>query len=127
MKITISIIAVASLVTVLAYACTGADPKGHTGHDHAHGEGHGHEVAENHTSAKKKNKYENEYGHALDRNGNFITGCPSHKEMIGVEGDQCPKCGYMTMLPITWSLEGIDTIRVSSLPDYHPKEVKPTN
>jgi hypothetical protein len=69
---------------------------------------------------KKVNKYENEMGQALDKNGKFITGCPSHKEMIGSKGDKCPKCGYMTMLPITWPLAGIDTVRVTSLSDYNP-------
>lgn len=78
------------------------------------------EAIEKKESSKKINKYENDLGQATDKNGKFITGCPSHKEMIGSEGDKCPKCGYMTMLPITWSLEGIDTIRVRSLPDYNP-------
>ncbi|WP_394776118.1 hypothetical protein [Flavobacterium sp.] len=50
---------------------------------------------------KKINQYENELGQALDKNGKFITGCPSHKEMIGSKGDKCPKCVYMTMIPIT--------------------------
>lgn len=47
-------------------------------------------------------------------------GCPSHKEMIGSEGDMCPKCGYMTMIPITWDITGVDTVRVTTLADYNP-------
>lgn len=57
-------------------------------------------------------------GQVVDENKKLITGCPLHKEMIGSEGDKCPKCDYMTMIPITWSLKEIDTIRVTSLPDY---------
>lgn len=49
-----------------------------------------------------------------------IYGCPSHKEMIGSKGDKCPKCWYMTMIPVTWPLEGVDTVRVTSLADYNP-------
>lgn len=69
-------------------------------------------------TSSKTNKHENELGQALDAKGTLLTGCPIHKEMIGVEGDQCPKCDYMTMLPITWPLQGVDTIRVKTLPDY---------
>lgn len=47
-----------------------------------------------------------------------LYGCPSHKELIGAKGDICIKCGTMKMIPITWSLEGIDTVRVTSLPEY---------
>ncbi len=49
-----------------------------------------------------------------------LYGCPMHKEMIGSKGDRCPKCNYMEMVPVTWSLEGIDTVRVTGLPDYNP-------
>ncbi|MDX9749682.1 MAG: hypothetical protein RBT71_01190 [Flavobacteriales bacterium] len=53
---------------------------------------------------------------------NTIYGCPMHKEMIGGQGDRCPKCNYMEMIPVTWSLDGIDTVRVTSLPDYAPPQ-----
>lgn len=53
---------------------------------------------------------------------NTLHGCPMHKEMIGSQGDRCPKCNYMEMPPVTWSLEGIDTMRVTSLPDYNPPQ-----
>lgn len=121
MKINNFMIALVASVIVFASSCANENTTTKSGHDHQNGDAHNHtEVAEQKGVTKKMNKYENELGHALDKNGNFITGCPSHKEMIGIEGDQCPKCGYMTMLPITWSLEGIDTIRVTSLPDYKP-------
>jgi len=121
MKINKFIIAILTLAIAFVSACASDNTGAKKGHDHQDGDTHNHtEVAQNNGATKRVNKYENELGHALDKNGNFITGCPSHKEMIGIEGDQCPKCGYMTMLPITWSLEGIDTIRVTNLPDYTP-------
>ena len=43
----------------------------------------------------------NANGELTDASGDIITGCPTHKEMIGSEGDLCPKCNYMKMLPIT--------------------------
>lgn len=108
-------------ISVVTYSCGSGDKKEKNAHAHTNGDDHHHtEAVENKKITKKNNKYENELGQALDKNGKFITGCPSHKEMIGSEGDTCPKCGYMTMLPITWSLEGIDTVRVTSLPDYNP-------
>lgn len=62
----------------------------------------------------------NEKGELVYASGNIIVGCPMHKEMIGSEGDLCPKCNYMKMAPITWPLDGIDTVRVKTLPDYNP-------
>lgn len=62
----------------------------------------------------------NEKGELIDETGNVVVGCPMHKEMIGSEGDMCPKCDYMTMVPITWSMEGIEPVSVTSLPDYNP-------
>ncbi len=53
---------------------------------------------------------------------NTIYGCPMHKEMIGSQGDRCPLCNYMEMIPVTWSLDGIDTVRVTTLPDYNPPQ-----
>ena len=49
-----------------------------------------------------------------------LYGCPMHKEMVGSKGDRCPKCDYMEMVPVTWSLEGVETVRVTDLPDYNP-------
>lgn len=107
--------------TIVLISSCSSDKKAENNHSHTDGDGHNHtEVVDNKKDKKKINTYENELGQALDKNGKFITGCPSHKEMIGSEGDKCPKCGYMTMLPITWSLKGVDTIRVTSLPDYNP-------
>ena len=54
--------------------------------------------------------------------GEIITGCPMHKEYIGKKGDKCPKCNYNEMIPITWSMEGIDTVRVTTLSDYNPPQ-----
>lgn len=120
MKINKFRIALFAATIVFISSCS-SDKKTENVHSHTNGEGHNHtEVAENKEAYKKTNTYENNLGQALDKNGKFITGCPSHKEMIGSEGDKCPKCGYMTMLPITWPLEGVDTIRVTSLPDYNP-------
>jgi len=54
------------------------------------------------------------------RQEHLITGCPGHKEMIGSQGDMCPKCEYMVMIPITWDITGVDTVRVTALADYNP-------
>jgi len=54
----------------------------------------------------------------------ILYGCPMHKEMIGSKGDMCPKCNYMELVPVTWSLEGIKTVRVTTLPDYNPPKKK---
>ncbi|SFN40988.1 hypothetical protein SAMN05421594_2654 [Chryseobacterium oleae] len=125
MKINTIKIILFTLIAVLASSCGSSDKKEKNTHSLSEGDGHHHTKAlENKETTKKINKYENELGQALDKNRKFITGCPSHKEMIGSEGDTCPKCGYMTMLPITWSLEGIDTVRVTSLPDYNPPSDK---
>ncbi len=81
---------------------------------HAHTHDHAHQIS------SKKNGQRNDKGELIDAAGNLIMGCPSHKEMIGTKGDMCPKCGYMTMIPITWDITGVDTVRVTSLPDYNP-------
>lgn len=39
-------------------------------------------------------------GQVVDENKKLITGCPLHKEMIGSEGDKCPKCDYITMITL---------------------------
>lgn len=45
-----------------------------------------------------------------------------YKEMIGSKGDECPRCNYKEMVPVTWSLAGIDSVRVAPFPDYDPPE-----
>lgn len=87
------------------------------GNNNSHNEHEGH----NHTTeTTTKSDNRNENGELVDASGEIITGCPMHKEMIGAKGDKCPKCNYMEMVPVTWSMEGIDTVRVTSLPDYNP-------
>jgi len=113
--------AVFAAITIIASSCGSDNIKAKSAQDHTDDDGHNHiEVVEVKEAIKKINNYENELGQALDKNGNFITGCPSHKEMIGLEGDKCPRCGYMTMIPITWSLEGVDTVRVTRISEYNP-------
>ena len=104
----------ASLAIFLA-SCVG-DTK--TAKDaHAHNEADGH----NHTTEQvAKASDRNADGQLIDAHGHLITGCPSHKEMIGSEGDMCPKCDYMTMIPITWDITDVDTVRVTTLADYNP-------
>ena len=87
---------------------------------HNEHEGHNHSTETTQTTTKSDNRNEN--GELVDASGEIITGCPMHKEMIGSEGDLCPKCNYMKMPPITWSLEGIDTVRVTTLSDYNPPQ-----
>lgn len=125
MKLNKFMIAVFASLAIFASACDTDNKKAKVAQSHNAGDGHNHaEVVEKKVATAKMNKYENELGQALDKNGNFITGCPAHKEMIGSEGDKCPKCDYMTMIPITWPLEGIDTVRVTSLADYKIPAVK---
>lgn len=125
MKLNKFMIAVFASIAIFASSCGTDNKKAEVAHDHNTGDGHSHtEVVEKKVAVGKVNKYENELGQALDKNGNFITGCPAHKEMIGSQGDKCPKCNYMTMIPITWSLEGTDTLRVTSLDDYNIPAVK---
>jgi hypothetical protein len=125
MKLNKFIIAVFASIAIFASSCGTDNKKNEVAQAHNTDDGHNHtEVVEKKAAVGKINKYENELGQALDKNGNFITGCPAHKEMIGSEGDKCPKCNYMTMIPITWPLEGIDTLRVTSLDDYNIPDVK---
>lgn len=122
MKLNKFIIAIMASVGLFASSCKNDNDKNKDAHkDSNNTEQHQTEYeGVQKDTLKKVNQYENELGQALDKNGKFITGCPSHKEMIGSKGDKCPKCGYMTMLPITWPLAGIDTVRVTSLSDYNP-------
>lgn len=108
----------ASLAIFLA-SC-GGDAK--TAKDgHAEEDGHNHATEQVDKSIQQVEvKDRNEKGELIDAHGHLITGCPSHKEMIGSEGDMCPKCNYMTMIPITWDISGVDTVRVTTLADYNP-------
>lgn len=104
-----------SLMGILATSCGNNSTSPIEVHKHVE-----HVVETTNTTINNQvNKYQNELGQALDRHGNILMGCPIHKEMIGVQGDQCPKCDYMEMLPVTWSLQDIDTIRVKSIPNYN--------
>ncbi|MDA6068375.1 hypothetical protein NJT12_01960 [Flavobacterium sp. AC] len=123
MKLNKFVIIILASITVFASSC-GSDTKKINDTDNTDNLHNNAEDAEKKDTVEKTNKYENELGQALDKNGKFITGCPSHKEMIGSKGDKCPKCNYMTMMPITWSLQGIDTVRVTSLSDYNPPVIK---
>ncbi len=113
--------ALASLA-IFFTACGGDTKAGKDGHAHAEGDGHNHATEQQVEKSVDKiaGKDRNEKGELIDAHGHLITGCPGHKEMVGSEGDICPKCEYMTMIPITWDITGVDTVRVTSLPDYNP-------
>ncbi len=113
MKTNKLIIATLVLVSLFAYSC-GNENKS-TQNDHS-----GHE----HAAMVEAGSSRNEDGQLIDAAGNLITGCPGHREMVGSEGDMCPKCEYMTMIPITWDITGVDTVRVTSLADYNPPSDK---
>lgn len=109
MKINTSIIGAFASIAILLSSC-GSDTKtAKDGHVHTEDDGHDH-----------TEMVVNNLGQLLDQSGDVIVGCLAHKDMIGSIGDKCPKCDYMEMIPITWSLEGIDTVRVTTLPDYAP-------
>lgn len=106
-------IALASLMLFM-YSC-GNNNSAKDKNVHTENNGHNHsEMLEAKTSSR------NAEGQLIDISGNIITGCPGHKEMIGSQGDMCPKCDYMVMIPITWDITGVDTVRVTTLPDYNP-------
>ena len=106
---------------ILVSSCGGDTKTAKDGHVHKDGDGHNHGTELVKKSAEKTaSKERNEQGQLVDAKGHLIMGCPSHKEMIGSEGDMCPKCGYMTMIPITWDITGVDTVRVTTLADYNP-------
>ncbi len=107
-----AIAALASIAMFVASCENSISHNQHGGHDHAT------EISLSKTELQNANR--NEKGELVDASGEIITGCSMHKEMIGSEGDKCPKCNYMEMVPITWSLEGIDTVRVTTLSDYNP-------
>ena len=99
-------------LAIFLYSCGNSNT---TSVENTHKENDGH----NHTEMVQTTHH-NEKGELVEASGNIIVGCPMHKEMIGSEGDLCPKCNYMKMVPVTWSLDGIDTVRVTSLADYNP-------
>jgi len=107
-----AIAALASIAMFVASCGNSNSHNQHEGHDHAT------ETAVSNTETQKANRNEN--GELVDAAGNIITGCPGHKEMIGSQGDMCPLCEYMVMIPVTWDIDGVDTVRVTSLPDYNP-------
>lgn len=97
--------------TLFAFACGNAGKENHV---HTEGDGHDHSaMVENQGQIKSNDR--NEKGELIDAQGKLIMGCPGHKDMVGSAGDKCPKCGDMVMVPITWSIEGIDTVRVTTL------------
>ena len=87
-----AIAALASIAMFVASCGNSNSHNQHEGHDHAT------ETAVSNTETQKANR--NEKGELIDAAGNIITGCPGHREMIGSQGDMCPKCDYMTMIPI---------------------------
>ena len=107
-------------LAILVSACGGYTKTAKDGHVHTEGDGHDHGTELVEKPAEKAVSNRNEKDQLVDAAGHLIVGCPMHKEMVGSEGDKCPKCNYMEMVPITWSLEGIDTVRVTTLPDYNP-------
>lgn len=112
-------IATFALLMLFAYSC-GNSNSAKEEHMHSESDGHNHTtemVSEQKLSLKD---IRNEKGELTDEAGNIITGCPMHKEMIGSVGDLCPKCNYMEMIPITWSMEGVEAVKVTNLPDYNP-------
>ncbi|WP_374507086.1 hypothetical protein [Flavobacterium sp.] len=105
----ITIIALASVAMFITSCGNNNSQNEHEGHDHP-------------TETVTKSDSRNENGELVDASGEIITGCPMHKEYIGKKGDKCPKCNYNEMIPITWSMEGIDTVRVTTLSDYNPPQ-----
>lgn len=122
MKSTQFLVALLAISSLFVVACGNNNKASQEAQEHMDHKDHKDPIvnSENTTPDGKINKYENELGQALDAHGTPLMGCPIHKEMIGVKGDKCAKCDYMEMLPITWPLQGIDTVRVTSLPDYNP-------
>lgn len=99
-------------LAIFLYSCGNANTT-HVGNTQNENDGH------NHTEMVQAGAG-NDKGALVDGAGNIVVGCLMHKEMIGSEGNLCPKCNYMKMVPVTWSLDGIDTVRVTSLADYNP-------
>ena len=104
---------------LFAYSC-GNNNSAIKEYNHSEGDGHNHTTEMVNEQKINLKDIRNEKGELTDEAGNIIVGCPMHKEIIGSEGDMCPKCNYMEMVPITWSMEGVEAVRVTSLPDYNP-------
>lgn len=107
------IVATFAALTLIVSSC---------GNSNKHSENDGHNHGSQTMESPKENKSgsRNEKGELVDATGTIITGCPSHTQMIGSQGDMCPLCNYMVMIPITWDIDGVDTVRVTTLPDYNP-------
>lgn len=121
MKANKFLIAVFTSLSIFIYSC-GNNNATMDEHKHTDGDGHNHatEQVEEQPAGQVAATDRNNKGELVDASGNVIVGCPMHKEMIGSEGDLCPKCNYMKMVPITWDMTGVDTVRVTTLPDYNP-------
>ena len=113
MKVNKLLIGVFASLAIFLASCGGDTKTAKDGHAHTEGDGHDHateQVVEK-PAEKITAKDRNEKGELIDAHGHLITGCPGHKEMIGE---------YMTMIPITWDITGVDTVRVTTLSDYNP-------
>ena len=122
MKVSKLLIGAFASLTILLASWGGDTKTAKDGHVHTAGDGHDHateQVVEK-PAEKIAAKDRNEKGELIDAHGHLITGCPRHKEMVGSEGDMCPKREYMVMIPITWDITGVDTVRVTALADYNP-------
>ena len=114
MKVSKLLIGAFASLTILLASCGGDTKTAKDGHVHTAGDGHDHATEQVEKPAEKTTaKNRNEKGELVDASGHLITGCPGHKEMIGSQGDMCPKCEYMVMIPITWDITGVDTVRVT--------------
>lgn len=107
--------AIAALASIAMFVASCGNSNSHNQHEE-----HNHATEISLSKTELQNANRNEKDQLVDAAGHLIVGCPMHKEMVGSEGDKCPKCNYMKMVPITWSLEGIDTVRVTTLSDYNP-------
>lgn len=97
-----------AMVILLTVSCSDANNKGSSGQSGSNATGSSKE------ESQSTIKTRNEEGELIDPAGNVITGCAGHKEFVGYSGDMCPKCENMVMIPITWDITGIDTVRVTS-------------
>jgi hypothetical protein len=121
MKVNKLLIGAFTSLAIFLTSCGGDTKTAKDGHVHTDGDGHDHATEQVDKPVEKVAlKDRNEKGELIDAARTLITGCPGHKEMVGSEGDMCPKCEYMTMIPITWDITGVDTVRVTTLADYNP-------
>ncbi|KUG10599.1 MULTISPECIES: hypothetical protein [Bacteroidota] len=121
MKVNKLLIGTFTSLAIFLTSCGGDTKTAKDAHVHTDGDGHNHATEQVDKPVEKVAlKDRNEKGELIDAAGHLITGCPGHKEMVGSQGDMCPKCDYMTMIPITWDITGVDTVRVTTLADYNP-------